>query len=379
MICDCFINYTSLLQSYIYKITNKLYILFHLQFLLKLKKNFKIMDSFSKKEISIAPMMKWTDRHCRFFHRQFSKKILLYTEMIPANAIIFGKPEKFLKFNVEQHPISVQLGGSDPSVLAKASKICDSFGYDEINLNVGCPSPKVKKGRFGACLMAEPKLVKECLDKMINEVSVPVSVKCRIGIDEMDEVKGLDNFIDTILESKISKIIIHARKAYLDGLNPKQNRDVPPLNYERVKLLKSRLKGEVKIIVNGGIDNIHKSKDLLSWADGIMIGREAYRSPLFINSLNNLLSKSERDPSFLRVDIINKIVKYINESYKIDANFKMHHITRHMLGLYHGVPGGKVFRNKLNRIAQSNQNPNKILYLVDEMEEYIKARKLMVA
>ena len=337
------------------------------------------MDDFSRKEISIAPMMKWTDRHCRFFHRQFSKKILLYTEMIPANAIIFGNPEKLLKFNFEQHPIAVQLGGSDPSVLAKASKICGDYGYDEINLNVGCPSPKVKKGRFGACLMAEPKLVKECIDKMINEVNVPVSVKCRIGIDEMDEILGLDYFIDTILESKISKIIIHARKAYLDGLNPKQNRDVPPLNYKRVKLLKNRLKGKVKIIVNGGIDNIDKSRKLLGWADGIMVGREAYKSPLFINSLNNILLKSEKDLSILRIDIINKIIKYINDSYNNDANFKMHHITRHMVGLYYGVPGGKVFRNKLNQIALTHTDPKKILYLVEEMEEYIKQRNSMVA
>ena len=337
------------------------------------------MDDFSRKEISIAPMMKWTDRHCRFFHRQFSKKILLYTEMIPANAIIFGNPEKLLKFNFEEHPVAVQLGGSDPSDLAKASKICDDYGYDEINLNVGCPSPKVKKGRFGACLMAEPRLVKDCLDKMINEVNVPVSVKCRIGIDEMDEILGLDYFIDTILESKISKIIIHARKAYLDGLNPKQNRDVPPLNYKRVKLLKNRLKGKVKIIVNGGIDNIDKSRKLLGWADGIMVGREAYKSPLFINSLNNILLKSEKDLSILRIDIINKIIKYINDSYRNDVNFKMHHITRHMLGLYYGVPGGKIFRNKLNQIASTHKNPKEILYLVEEMEEYIKQRNSMVA
>ena len=337
------------------------------------------MNDILNKEISIAPMMKWTDTHCRFFHRLFSKNILLYTEMIPANAVVLGNYSKYLKFNNEEHPVSIQLGGSDPEMLSKASIISEKFGYDEVNLNVGCPSPKVKKGRFGACLMADPKLVKQCLYEMINEISIPVSVKCRIGIDDMDENRGLDEFIDTILEAKISKIIVHARKAYLQGLNPKQNRDVPPLNYQRVKLLKNRLKDKVKIIVNGGIDTIEKAREILSWADGIMVGREAYKSPLFINSLDNIFLKTKSDRSNLRIKIASQLVEYIIKCKKNDKNFRMHHVTRHMLGLYHGIPGGKIFRQRLSEISLTDKNPNRIFDLVVESERYLKTKKLMVA
>ena len=190
------------------------------------------MKNSFEKELSIAPMMKWTDTHCRFFHRQFSKNFLLYTEMLPANAIVYGNKGKLLRFDTAEHPVAVQIGGSDPEILSKAAKICEEFGYDEINLNVGCPSSKVKKGRFGACLMFEPSLVKDCLQAMIKATKIPISVKCRIGVDEMDEISGLDEFIDTIIETKISKVIIHARKAYLKGLNPKQNR---PVSYTHLR------------------------------------------------------------------------------------------------------------------------------------------------
>ena len=214
---------------------------------------------------------------------------------------------------------------------------------------------------------------------MINEISIPVSVKCRIGIDDMDEIRGLDEFIDTILEAKISKIIVHARKAYLQGLNPKQNRDVPPLNYQRVKLLKNRLKDKVKIIVNGGIDTIEKAREILSWSDGIMVGREAYKSPLFINSLENLFQKTKSDLPNLRIDIASQLVKYIIKCKKNDKNFRMHHVTRHMLGLFHGIPGGKIFRQRLNEISLTDKNPNRIFDLVVESERYLKTKKLMVA
>ena len=344
------------------------------------------METVLNKEISIAPMMRWTDRHCRFFHRQFSKTILLYTEMIPSNAVMFGNRKKLLEYNDEEHPVAIQLGGSNPSLLGKAAKICEKLGYDEINLNVGCPSPKVQEGRFGACLMAEPKLVKECLEAMKNEVNVPISVKCRIGIDGMDEIAGLDEFVDQILEAGISKIIVHARKAFLKGLNPKQNREVPPINYQRVKLLKNRLNNNVKIIVNGGINSMKVSEKLLKWADGIMVGRQAYRSPLIIHYLDQFFLKSyDHDDHYdhydhdVRINVTEKIVNYANQCIKNDKNFKLNHITRHMLGLYAGLPGGKIFRQKLNEISINNNEPTAILDLSEKIETIIKSKNLMVA
>ena len=340
----------------------------------------KFMETVLNKEISIAPMMKWTDRHCRFFHRQFSKSILLYTEMISSNAVMFGNRKKLLAYNDEEHPVAIQLGGSNPSLLGKAAKICEKLGYDEINLNVGCPSPKVKAGRFGACLMAEPKLVKECLEAMKNEVNVPISVKCRIGIDDMDEITGLDEFVDQILEAGISKIIVHARKAFLKGLNPKQNREVPPINYQRVKLLKNRLNNNVKIIVNGGINSMKVSEKLLKWADGIMVGRQAYRSPLIIHYLDQFFFKSyDHYDHDVRINVTEKIVNYANQCIKNDKNFKLNHITRHMLGLYAGLPGGKIFRQKLNEISINNNEPTAILDLSEKIETIIKSKNLMVA
>jgi len=344
------------------------------------------METVLNKEISIAPMMRWTDRHCRFFHRQFSKTILLYTEMIPSNAVMFGNRKKLLEYNDEEHPVAIQLGGSNPSLLGKAAKICEKLGYDEINLNVGCPSPKVQEGRFGACLMAEPKLVKECLEAMKNEVNVPISVKCRIGIDGMDEIAGLDEFVDQILEAGISKIIVHARKAFLKGLNPKQNREVPPINYQRVKLLKNRLNNNVKIIVNGGINSMKVSEKLLKWADGIMVGRQAYRSPLIIHYLDQFFLKSyDHDDHYdhydhdVRINVTEKIVNYANQCIKNDKNFKLNHITRHMLGLYAGLPGGKIFRQRLNEISINNNEPTAILDLSEKIETIIKSKNLMVA
>ena len=337
------------------------------------------MKNSFEKELSIAPMMKWTDSYCRFFHRQFSKNFLLYTEMLPANAIVYGNKGKLLRFDTAEHPVAVQIGGSDPEILSKAAKICEEFGYDEINLNVGCPSPKVKKGRFGACLMFEPSLVKDCLQAMIKATKIPISVKCRIGVDEMDEISGLDEFIDTIIETKISKVIIHARKAYLKGLNPKQNRDVPPLNYERVRLLKERLNNQIKIIVNGGINSVEKAENLLEWADGVMIGREAYKSPLFIRLLDNYFLRRDEDLSQIRVEVVKKTIKYIKSCRIKNPNFKLNHMTRHMLGLYGGLHGARLFRQKLNEIAFQNQDPSEISDIVEKIEQLILLRNKLAA
>ena len=294
--------------------------------------------------VSIAPMMKWTDRHCRFFHRLFSKKALLYTEMISANAVINGNNKKLLEFNKEEHPIAVQLGGSDPKLLASASKICSSFGYDEINLNLGCPSQRVKKGSFGACLMLEPKLVAKCLKAMKETTDIPISIKCRIGVDDMDEDKDLDRFIDDILSAGISKIIIHARKAYLNGLNPKENRNIPPLNYERVKKLKQRLGGKPQITVNGGITNATEANKILSWSDSVMVGRYAYKSPYFISELDRS-NNDENVPS--RIDISEKMYNYA--TYMINnQNVRLHSITRHMLGLYYGLPCSSKYKKMIS-------------------------------
>ena len=331
------------------------------------------------RKVSIAPMMDCTDRHERYFLRLISKNVLLYTEMIVSEAIDRGDKKKLLDFNVKEKPVALQLGGSSPKLLANAAKLGEEFGYDEINLNVGCPSPKVKKGRFGACLMFEPSLVKDCLQAMIKATKIPISVKCRIGVDEMDEISGLDEFIDTIIETKISKVIIHARKAYLKGLNPKQNRDVPPLNYERVRLLKERLNNQIKIIVNGGINSVEKAENLLEWADGVMIGREAYKSPLFIRLLDNFFFRRDEDLSQIRVEVVKKTIKYIKSCRIKNPNFKLNHMTRHMLGLYGGLHGARLFRQKLNEIAFQNQDPSEITDVVEKIEQLILLRNKLAA
>ena len=227
--------------------------------------------------------------------------------------------------------------------------------------------------------MLEPTLVKNCLQAMIKSTKIPISVKCRIGVDEMDEISGLDEFIDTIIETKISKVIIHARKAYLKGLNPKQNRDVPPLNYERVRLLKERLNNQIKIIVNGGINSIERAEKLLEWADGAMIGREAYKSPLFIRLLDNFFFKRDEDLSQIRLEVVKKTIKYMKNCRIKNPNFKLNHMTRHMLGLYGGLYGARLFRQKLNEIAFQNQDPYEIIDIIKKTEKLILFRDKLAA
>jgi len=245
---------------------------------------------------SVAPMMEWTDLHCRYFFRLISKYTVLYTEMITADAIIFGPRQKLLTFNREELPCVLQLGGSNPQNLAKAAKYGENYGYSQINLNIGCPSNRVQNGSFGACLMKEPYLVADCVKSIQDKCQIPVTIKCRIGVDQMDEEKGLDDFVDIVSEESVNIFIIHARKAILNGLSPKQNREIPPLNYNRVASLKKR-RPDLKIIINGGINSISDGLALLQKDDfdGFMIGREAYKNPYILTSVDkDVFSKKKK-------------------------------------------------------------------------------------
>ena len=295
-------------------------------------------------KISVAPMMDWTDRHCRYFHRQLTKNTLLYTEMITADAIIHGCRERLLRYNEAEHPVALQLGGSDPKGLGEAAKIGEALGYDEINLNIGCPSPRVKKGGFGAALMYEPELVRDCISNMQNMVSIPVTVKCRIGVDEMDDNEGLDHFISVVAEANTQTFIIHARKAWLEGLSPKQNREVPPLNYDRVYKLKSSNPG-LKVIINGGIETVDEVIKHLEFVDGVMIGRAAYHNPYMLSKIDNEIFGDEVQAK-TEIDIALSMIPYIER--ELSSGTRLHQITRHMLGLFKGASGAKIYRRILS-------------------------------
>ncbi|MBL6900453.1 MAG: tRNA dihydrouridine(20/20a) synthase DusA [SAR86 cluster bacterium] len=292
---------------------------------------------------SIAPMMDRTDRHCRYFHRLLTSKSLLYTEMLHSNAIIKGNTNKLLSYSHDEHPLAIQLGGSDPKSLAEASVISEEYGYKEINLNVGCPSSKVQKGRFGAILMKEPKLVAKCVSYMKNSVSIPVTVKCRIGVDDMDQDAQLDRFIEEVSSEGCNTFIIHARKAWLKGLSPRDNREIPPLNYERVYKLKDKFH-HLNIVINGGIKTIEESLEHLNHVDGVMVGREAYDNPLMLNSIDKEIYK-ETDNSLSRTEILIKLLPYIRS--EVNKGTKITHVTRHIMGLFRGFHGAKDIRKYL--------------------------------
>lgn len=292
---------------------------------------------------SIAPMMDRTDRHCRYFHRLLTGKSLLYTEMLHSNAIIKGNTNKLLSYSHEEHPLAIQLGGSDPESLAEASVISEEFGYKEINLNVGCPSSKVQKGRFGAILMKEPELVAKCISNMKKSVNIPVTVKCRIGVDDMDQDAQLDRFIEQVSFEGCNTFIIHARKAWLKGLSPKDNREIPPLNYERVYKLKDKFH-HLNIVINGGIKTVEESLEHLNHVDGVMVGREAYDNPLMLNSIDKEIYK-ETENSLTRTEILIKLLPYIQS--EVNKGTKITHITRHIMGLFRGFHGAKDIRKYL--------------------------------
>ena len=294
-------------------------------------------------KFSVAPMMDRTDRHCRYFHRLLTKRSFLYTEMLHANAVLKGDTEKLLNHHPDENPLVLQLGGSDPSALAEASSISEKFGYSEVNLNVGCPSSKVQKGRFGAVLMKEPKLVAKCISRMKEATTLPVTVKCRIGVDDMDQNIHLDNFINEVSSAGCNTFIIHARKAWLKGLSPKDNREIPPLNYERVYKLKNTFP-DLKFIINGGIKSLHESSIHLQHVDGVMIGREAYENPLLLAEVDSVIF-SDKKVSTSRSDILKSLIPYIGD--ELERGTKISHITRHLMGLFRGFDGAKNMRKYL--------------------------------
>ncbi|MCJ7527616.1 MAG: tRNA dihydrouridine(20/20a) synthase DusA [Methyloceanibacter sp.] len=291
----------------------------------------------------VAPMMEWTDRHCRYFLRLISRRSFLYTEMVTADAVLYGNRERVLGFSPEERPVGLQLGGSDPEKLAAASRVGADYGYDEINLNVGCPSDRVQSGRFGACLMAEPDLVAECVAAMGEAAGLPITVKCRIGIDDQDAEAGLDRFIDAVADAGVRTVIVHARKAWLKGLSPKENRDVPPLDYDRVFRLKTR-RPELEIVLNGGIGSLAAAQAHLPHVDGVMLGRAAYADPYLMVEVDAALFGSNETPPS-RLDVLDCFVPYVEAELARGA--RLNQMTRHILGLFHGQPRARAFRRHL--------------------------------
>jgi len=306
--------------------------------------------------LSVAPMMDWTDRHCRYFHRLLTKQARLYTEMVTTGALIHGDRPRHLDFNVEEHPVALQLGGSDPADLATCAKLGQEWGYDEINLNCGCPSERVQRGSFGACLMAEPALVADCVKAMVDATTIPITVKHRIGIDAVADYGFVRDFVGTIAEAGCNVFIAHARNAILKGLSPKENREIPPLKYGFVYQLKRDFP-DLTIVLNGGVKSTAEVHAHLECTDGVMIGREAYQNPYWLSTWDHTffaenLSFCERE------DIEAVMEEYISAQQAKDANFHMHNVRRHMVGLYKGLPGARAWRRKITgntieRVAQT--------------------------
>ena len=294
----------------------------------------------------VAPMMDWTDRHCRYFHRIISQQAVLYTEMVTTGALIHGDRERFLQYNQAEHPLALQLGGSNPADLAECSRMAEDYGYDEVNLNVGCPSDRVQNNMIGACLMAHPQLVAECLHTMQQQVSIPVTVKHRLGIDDMDSYEELHQFVDSVRQSGCKTFIIHARKAILQGLSPKENRDIPPLKYQWVYDIKQAFP-ELEILINGGIKTIDECQQHLQHLDGVMVGREAYQNPWMMAEADSLYGSTA--PVTSRIEAIEAMYPYIEE--QLSKGVHLGYITRHLLGLFHGQRGGKQFRRYLSENA----------------------------
>jgi tRNA-dihydrouridine synthase A len=295
----------------------------------------------------VAPMMDWTDRHCRYFHRLLSRRALLYTEMVTADAVLHGDRARLLGFSPEEHPLALQLGGSDPAKLGKAAAIGEAEGYGEINLNVGCPSDRVQEGRFGACLMGEPSLVAGAVDAMRSRVNVPVTVKCRIGIDDQDSEADLERFVTAVAAAGCATFIVHARKAWLQGLSPKENREVPPLDHGRVHRLKAA-HPELEIVLNGGITSLDEALGHLGHVDGIALGRAAYQNPYLLAEVDRRLFGEAQPPPSCR-EVLEALIPYAERHLR--AGGRLNNVTRHILGLYHGRPRAKAFRRHLSERA----------------------------
>lgn len=300
---------------------------------------------------SVAPMIDWTDRHCRFFHRLFSEHMLLYTEMITSQALIHGQRERLLHYSPQEHPIAIQLGGSDPKQLAECAKMAEDHAYDEINFNVGCPSDRVQHGRFGACLMAEPNLVADCVAQMQQTVKIPVTVKTRIGIDHKDSYEELHHFIECVATSACQTFIIHARKAWLKGLSPKENREIPPLQYQVVHQLKKDFP-QLIFILNGGLLTLTQALEQMQYVDGVMLGRAAYHNPYILCEVDQLFYQSTKTIKS-RQEILSEFLAYIE--IELAANTPLHAMTRHILGLWQGLPGARHFRQVLSNHQLSTE------------------------
>lgn len=312
--------------------------------------------------VSVAPMMDWTDRHCRYFLRLLSPSAELYTEMVTAAAVHHGDAERLLRFDAAEHPVVAQLGGSDPDLMAAAAARVAAEGYDAVNINVGCPSDRVQSGQFGACLMASPALVAECYRAMADVAGIPVSVKSRNGIDDLDSDAFLFDFVETLMNAGCRKFIVHARIALLSGLSPKENRSVPPLNYERVFRLKQAFP-ELEVVINGGICSLDDVDRCLRHVDGIMIGREAYHNPWFLAEL-----EAHLNPAFVlpgRREIVMQMLPYIRR--ELDNGARLNSITRHLLGLFAGQPGARAWRRHLSENAHRNNDPGVLLAALDSM------------
>jgi tRNA-dihydrouridine synthase A len=301
-------------------------------------------SKYSAYRFAIAPMMDWTDRHCRYFHRLLTRRALLYTEMLTTGAVLHGDRVRLLRFDPSEHPVAVQLGGCDPGALAASARICADAGFDEVNLNVGCPSDRVRNGRFGACLMAEPALVGECVAAMKAAVAVPVTVKCRIGIDDQDPEAGLDALADAAVAAGVDRLIVHARKAWLGGLSPEENRSVPPLDYARVYRLKQRLPA-LEAVINGGVATLEQARVHLTRLDGVMMGRAAYREPWRLLDVDSMLFGAPAPAATVRM-VAEAMIPYVER--ETAAGARASSVLRHLVGLFHRVPGARAFRRHLS-------------------------------
>ena len=322
------------------------------------------------RKVSVAPMMDCTDRHERYFLRLISKNVLLYTEMIVSEAIDRGDKKKLLSFNINEKPLALQVGGSSPKLLANAARFGEEFGYDEINLNLGCPSKKVQKNKFGACLMKEPNLVADCLSKMQSSTKLPVTVKTRIGYDDQEDYENLYNFIDKLKNTGVKTFIVHARKAILGKFTPKQNLNIPPLKYDVVYNLKNDFKNE-EIIINGGITSTDQIKNHLSKVDGVMIGRSVYHSPYFLAEIEKEIFKNNNTPS--RQEVIENLIPYVKKETK--KGTRLNQIMRHTLGLFHGQTGSNFWKRYLSEnLCVRDADVKKIDHIIDKVKLAPEAR-----
>jgi tRNA-dihydrouridine synthase A len=317
------------------------------------------------RRFSIAPMMDWTDRHCRYLHRLLTRRALLFTEMVTSAAIVHGDRDRLLGFRDVEHPVAVQLGGSDPRELSEATRIASAYGYDEVNLNVGCPSDRVQSGRFGACLMAEPDLVAECVRAMRGSTSLPVTVKCRIGIDDQDTEQSLDRFVDKMIEAGAAHIYVHARKAWLKGLSPKENRTIPPLDYPRVYRLAARV-APFEMSINGGVETLDAAVEHLRHVSGVMLGRAAYHEPAMLAAVDHRIF-GDVERRFDLTGIMRSMADYAED--ELSRGARLNNITRHMLGLANGRPGARAFRQILSvDAAKRGAGPDVLVRALEAVE-----------